>query len=160
MVVRPEHRLDRLMAALKRRALVLGDPPPILDFHDSGKLVLVEAHLPREVSIEEGRRLTAEATRLERDRDLAAEVKDRNRAVNGGRLVCGGCGFADKDAAFFDAHHRVPLAVGVRFSTLSDLAVLCPTCHRIVHRLGTKQAQPLSIASLREWWKVKPTTTP
>ncbi len=87
-------------------------------------------------------------------------MKDRNRAASGGRLTCEGCGFTDEDAALFDAHHLVPLAVEARVSTPLDFAVLCPTCHRIVHQHGASQAQPLPIAGLREWWRVRPNTAP
>lgn len=154
-VIRQEDRLRALMKALRGRMLVLKDLPPILDFRDLGKLSLVNAMLPRRVSAEEGKRLAAASTRLERDRELAAEVKERNRAANGGLVTCEGCGFADAEAGYLDAHHLVPLAVEARISTLSDFAVLCPTCHRVVHRRGTSQTLPLPVPELRAWWATR-----
>lgn len=66
------------------------------------------------MTAEEGKRLKTEAVLLERDPSLAREAKGRNRARNGGRLVCEGCAFANDEASLFDAHHLVPLVVGTR----------------------------------------------
>jgi 5-methylcytosine-specific restriction protein A len=39
-------------------------------------------------------------------------------------------------AAAFEAHHIVPIAaVGEGATKLSDVALLCATCHRLLHRL-------------------------
>jgi 5-methylcytosine-specific restriction protein A len=154
-VIRPEERVEKLVAALRGRMLVLKDLPPILDFRDEGKVTIAITRLPRKVSAEEGKRLYGLATKLERDRGLVAAVKDRNRAANGGLVTCECCGFADAEASYLDAHHLVPLVVEVRISTLQDFAVLCPTCHRVVHRKGASMALPLPIADLREWWKAR-----
>lgn len=37
----------------------------------------------------------------------------------------------------FECHHRVPLAtvIGARKTKPEDLAVVCPNCHRALHRL-------------------------
>lgn len=58
-----------------------------------------------------------------------------------GSLRCDACGdgpkVADTDIAEagFEVHHVVPLAdVGERHTTTSDLALLCATCHRLLHR--------------------------
>jgi len=37
--------------------------------------------------------------------------------------------------SMFDVHHKDPLAEGVRYTSLEDFALLCPTCHRLEHRL-------------------------
>jgi 5-methylcytosine-specific restriction protein A len=59
--------------------------------------------------------------------------------------TCQGCGvtlsstYGRIGANFIEAHHLTPLAQapeqGVEL-TANDFAVLCPTCHRIIHRLG------------------------
>ncbi|TFW31152.1 hypothetical protein E4O92_14580 [Massilia horti] len=59
--------------------------------------------------------------------------------------TCQGCGvtlssaYGRIGADFIEAHHLTPLAQapdqGVEL-TAKDFAVLCPTCHRIIHRLG------------------------
>ena len=38
-----------------------------------------------------------------------------------------------KSRSCFDVHHKNPLAEGKRLTTRVDLALLCPTCHRIEH---------------------------
>lgn len=69
-----------------------------------------------------------------RDRLLADR---RNRAA----LVCEMCGrqAAGTDSrlseAIFEAHHLVPLAAGLdRETKLTDMALLCACCHRLIHR--------------------------
>jgi 5-methylcytosine-specific restriction protein A len=37
--------------------------------------------------------------------------------------------------SLLDVHHRKPLEKGVRVTTMADLALLCPTCHRFEHSL-------------------------
>ena len=158
-MIRPEERVERLVTALRGWMLVLKDLPPILDFRDKGKLALAIAQLPHNVAADEGKRLAVLSTKLERDRDLVAEVKEINRAVHGGLVTCEGCGFADAAEGYLDAHHLVPLANEVRTSTAQDFAVLCPTCHRVVHRRGASQARPLRVADLRAWWKGRTSTS-
>ncbi len=41
----------------------------------------------------------------------------------------------------FDVHHLHPLAEGGRETTIDDFALLCPTCHRIVHARLNKGQQ-------------------
>jgi 5-methylcytosine-specific restriction protein A len=59
-----------------------------------------------------------------------------------GDLKCDKCSFDPKHRddlsgiklrSCFDVHHTNPLAEGRRFTDLDDLALLCPTCHRIEH---------------------------
>jgi 5-methylcytosine-specific restriction protein A len=38
-----------------------------------------------------------------------------------------------KPRSCFDVHHKNPMAEGKRITTFDDLALLCPTCHRIEH---------------------------
>src|SRR5262249_22226234 len=35
--------------------------------------------------------------------------------------------------SLLDVHHKRPLEEGVRYTTVSDFSLLCPTCHRIEH---------------------------
>ncbi len=76
----------------------------------------------------------------ERDRNLraakVAEVRDRD-----GHLACEACDtrieavYATPDGAIYECHHLVPLHVtGETQTTLSDVVLLCPTCHRAAHR--------------------------
>lgn len=151
-VIRPP-QVENLWTALQNRQLRLVDVPPILNFRDGGGLHLVNQFLPGNVGIDEGNRRKQESDALERDRGLSRRVKALNRMTNNGVLKCEGCGFADLDAAHFDAHHLVALALGPRKSVPSDFAVLCPTCHRIVHNLGAAPTRLMPMAGLRDWWQ-------
>lgn len=91
-----------------------------------------------EQSAIEGRRITVEHLRYERSSKLVAEKK---RSVE--PLRCEVCSFdfaetyGELGAGVCEVHHRDPLHTGQRETTLSDLAVLCANCHRILHRSGT-----------------------
>lgn len=59
-----------------------------------------------------------------------------------GTLHCDDCKFDPtnrpdlagiKPRSCLDVHHKNPLAEGKRLTTRDDLAILCPTCHRIEH---------------------------
>jgi 5-methylcytosine-specific restriction enzyme A len=66
------------------------------------------------------------------------------------KLICDECGFDPRDIfepqivsprTLLDVHHKNPLDEGVRYTNLTDFALLCPTCHRIEHQ-RLKIAQP------------------
>lgn len=91
-----------------------------------------------EYSAPEGRILYREHRRYERNRKLvAAKKKDALRRT--GRLACEVCDFESLPIygidAVIDVHHIKPLhTIGESVTTLSDLALVCPTCHRVIHR--------------------------
>lgn len=37
--------------------------------------------------------------------------------------------------SLLDVHHKHPISLGTRYSSMADFALLCPTCHRLEHRL-------------------------
>lgn len=150
IVVRPEGKVQALWEALKGHQLRLVDLPPLPNFREPQSVVQVGSMLPKQVSKEEGGRIYREVQLFERDSSLAKEARKQNRAKNGGTLVCEGCDFSDDLDGIFDVHHLVPLMLGVRETTMSDLAVLCPTCHRWAHRKGRSLIDPLSLRELRE----------
>lgn len=83
--------------------------------------------------------LTQHLTR-ERDPRLRRE-KLRQITASGSPLACGVCGFdfaavyGDLGKGYIEVHHRLPLhASGPRATRLSDLALLCSNCHRMIHR--------------------------
>lgn len=84
----------------------------------------------------------------ERDPKLVAKFKAAISDPN-----CEICGFNFKEAygelgaGYIEAHHRKPifsLTEGIT-TRLSDLAALCPNCHRIIHK-----NYPMSVEELRE----------
>lgn len=98
----------------------------------------------------EGERRLTERNLLKRDRHLVETYWRRSLKVSNGAGRCEACDFTHLERGMFDIHHLRPVALiaqGGR-TTLNDLAVLCPRCHRLAH-LGTG-SQPHSIATLKE----------
>lgn len=105
--------------------LSTGDPDNITDAAES------------EYEAEEGRATLRIHLRRERSRKLIREFKSTLKS-----LACEACGddmgeiYGVLGAGFIEAHHKVPVSQieeGER-TKLSDLAALCPNCHRIIHR--------------------------
>jgi 5-methylcytosine-specific restriction protein A len=86
--------------------------------------------------------------RERRDRNLKL-VKDV-KSYHG--YSCQGCGidlksnYGEIGKDFIEAHHLTPLSLAPKegkILTQADFAVLCPTCHRIIHRLGCPPLEEL-----------------
>jgi 5-methylcytosine-specific restriction protein A len=93
-----------------------------------------------EFGAQEGRLLYRRHRARERDRRLVKRKKEQVLKQTG-RLACEVCDFEPSTvfgpelADLFDVHHVRPLAEsGTTRTTLADLALLCPTCHRAIHR--------------------------
>lgn len=103
-----------------------------------------------EVEFVEGRTVTALHTRREREPKLRQRLLTTRQAS--GHLFCEMCGrpplshnAALRDA-HFEAHHIIPLAsTGVRATRLSDLALLCANCHRLLHRAIAMEKRWLTV---------------
>ena len=89
----------------------------------------------------EGRLLTRIHVYKERDRGLVKRAKDHYRRMNGGKLSCEGCGIVPVDVygpggeRSIEAHHKTPIEELQPDSetTTADLAMVCATCHRVIH---------------------------
>jgi 5-methylcytosine-specific restriction protein A len=91
----------------------------------------------------------------ERDRSL---VKKKLAAIRTktGRLACEVCDFesaeayGDDLAGVIDVHHVVPLSkLGETETRLDDLALLCPTCHRVLHK-HRRHVTPTELRALHQ----------
>lgn len=81
--------------------------------------------------------------RIHRRRERDRKLRDKKIAsvINAHGIVkCEACGedlrdkYGDRSAKIFECHHVMPLSVtGETHTSLSDLAVLCPNCHRVAH---------------------------
>ncbi|WP_369345500.1 HNH endonuclease [Demequina flava] len=78
--------------------------------------------------------------RRERSRSLRRR-KLTQIAAAGEAFSCEVCGFnfeatyGERGRQYIEVHHRTPLhASGQTESSISDLALLCANCHRIIHR--------------------------
>ncbi len=87
----------------------------------------------------EGAKKLAEHYRRERDAGLASDAKAAFANANGGKLFCQACGVEPLKVygvEVIEAHHRIPLSKSEegRVTEIADLILLCPNCHRAVHR--------------------------
>jgi len=126
----------------------------ISDIGSSPEAIEVAA-IEAEEEFLEGRLVTAAHHRRERAPKLRGKLLAARAKT--GSLRCDGCGWscgiADAriaDAAF-EAHHLVPLyKSGPRSNSISDLALLCASCHRLVHRWIAVKREWLGIEQIRE----------
>lgn len=103
----------------------------------------VEARVdrPDDDSAEEGRALLRLHRTHERSRGLVSRKKRLVLAASG-RLVCEACDFdfaavyGTRGDGFAECHHILPIAQSApgRRTRLSELAVVCANCHRMLHR--------------------------
>ncbi|MDT0341905.1 HNH endonuclease [Streptomyces litchfieldiae] len=91
-------------------------------------------------SAPEGRLLMRRHQARERNKNLRKK-KIASVTQRGGRLACEACGFdfeqvyGDRGAGYIECHHVVPLhEAGEGKTKLSDLALICANCHRMIHR--------------------------
>lgn len=125
------HREELARVASAIRSFVESElPAPIADSVESA-----------EEEAEEGRILTRTHRYRERDPSLVKRKKERVLAMNGS-ISCEVCGFdfgsvyGDRGDGFIECHHTKPvseLEPGGR-TNLSDLALVCSNCHRMIHR--------------------------
>jgi 5-methylcytosine-specific restriction endonuclease McrA len=104
---------------------------------------------PQDLEYTEGGKVLRTHLRTERDGKAAQQAKAlaRKRAKNG-KLKCEACECVPEDdyrgLDLIEAHHRIPLSRGVRETKPEDFAMLCPCCHRAVHKLINQGMDPVS----------------
>ncbi|MGA5085450.1 HNH endonuclease [Streptomyces pseudogriseolus] len=91
-------------------------------------------------SAPEGRLLLRQHRARERNKSLRKKKID-SVLRKGGSLTCEACGFdfeevyGDRGTGYIECHHVVPLhEAGEGRTKLSDLALICANCHRMIHR--------------------------
>jgi hypothetical protein len=109
-------------------------------------VVLDEAEA--EIEAPEGRRRLRVHLARERSRSLIKAFKDRLS-----HFACEACGtdmgaiYGELGQGYIEAHHRRPVSeiVPGEVTKLSDLAALCPNCHRMIHRNGLISVEELAL---------------
>jgi len=93
---------------------------------------------------------------LERDSSLPRKAKEAFMALHG-ELFCESCGLRPVPTyghPLVDAHHRLPLsryAVAGKMNTVpSDFAILCPSCHRAVHKHEDCDVEAVKVGLARQ----------
>ena len=114
--------------------------------------------LEDEIEFEEGRILTRIHFDRERNATLLA-TKKRLLLTQTGKLECEACGFdfqkvyGDLGEGYAECHHTAPVATlnpGTN-TRLTDLAILCSNCHRMMHRLMCRNSTFTTPAHLRRY---------
>lgn len=141
---RPE-ALRTMAAAIRRGLAELPSPAETLVDDDE--------ELP------EGRVLTAKHKVRERQKGFRRKVLKRNRKAFG-RTTCEACNRPGRvrhagervEQAEFEVHHVVPLAVSEERKTrVSDLALLCAGCHRLIHAASRARGHLLDLDEFRDF---------
>ena len=113
----------------------------ILSLAGPGSAGAADGHADSDVDdmFPEGAVLTAYHRRRERSPKLRRSLL--NERAKKGEISCDGCGWTASHIderlalAAFEAHHLLPLSIAGKSTTkLKDMALLCATCHRLVHR--------------------------
>lgn len=113
----------------------------------SGEPDVVVDETEAEVEAAEGRlRLRVHLAR-ERSRSL---IRDFKASLS--NFACEACKtdlgevYGELGQGYIEAHHRLPVATLEEGATtkLSDLAALCPNCHRMIHRNGLMSVEDLA----------------
>jgi len=111
----------------------------VIDRRDEAeKLIVTE---DEESRFPEGKERFKKHRYLERDSQIVKKAKT-NRYIKTGELKCDACetDFSDKygdlGIGFIEAHHIIPVSsLGGKVNTkISDLALVCSNCHRMLHR--------------------------
>lgn len=103
---------------------------------------------PQDLEYTEGGKVLRTHLRTERDGNAARLAKElaRKRSKNA-KLTCEACECVPEDdyrgLDLIEAHHRIPLSSGVRATKPEDFAMLCPCCHRAVHKLINQGVDPI-----------------
>lgn len=99
-----------------------------------------EAEEEDEFSAPEGRLLLGRHRSRERNKGLRKKKIDTVQR-QGHQLACEACGFdfervyGERGRGYIECHHVVPLhEAGEGRTKLSDLALICANCHRMIHR--------------------------
>lgn len=123
-----------LPANLERAVFEDTDGLPSRSYLSPGDIQALEGASP------EGVRKLRQHWYLERDSSLPRKAKEAFKARHG-ELFCEACGLRPVPTyghSLVDAHHRLPLSqyavVGKMSTAPSDFAILCPSCHRAVHK--------------------------
>lgn len=115
---------------------------------------IIDPIIEPEVEFYEGKLLT----RLHYSRERNPKVREAlitSRSADG--LRCDICAVDHANVplelreAAFEAHHTTPLhAVGEGKTKLKDVALLCATCHRLIHRAIAKQRKWVSVTDAKQ----------
>lgn len=138
-IYRTVYPLNRTQAAAIYRTVISTNPADDI-WRDVAKVPRLP-DIDLNLSAKEGRRKFVTHLQIERAPDLAPAKKAQFRRQHDGDLFCECCGreyseYGQHHEAMFEVHHLTALGKAKKSveTKLSDLAVLCSNCHRVVHQ--------------------------
>lgn len=133
----------------------------LLEEHPLKKLTQPNAAALPDLEYEEGGKQLRKHLLAERNPRASQKAKQLARLRSkDGKLKCESCRSVPEDnyngLDIIEAHHSIPLANGARTTKYSDFIMLCPCCHRAVHKLIDKGTPPLgAFERLRDCFRRK-----
>lgn len=117
--------------------------------------------IAEEEAFAEGAILTA--THYRRERDPRVRKKVLESRIKSGTLRCDCCDVLPRvntlylAVAGFEIHHTLPLAMsGPKQTRMTDLALLCAVCHRLIHRAMKLERKWIGVADLKVLLSAEP----
>ena len=137
---------------------------PSLEVEPDGDVVWGPGPTVEDLSADETKRRLVSHYKIDRDRSIVRKKVARFKAEHGD-VYCEACLFSfgetygESAKEVIDVHHIRPLAslLPNTLTRLSDLMLLCPNCHRVVHRKRTP-LEPAELISLLEQAKANKQT--
>ena len=118
-----------------------------------GPVVTKNPDMPLDLEYYEGGKKLRLHLSIERDSRASDAAKNLARKrYKDGKLRCDSCACIPENdyngLDLIEAHHSIPLAAGSRLTKSSDFVMLCPNCHRAVHKLINDNVDPLKALDL------------
>ena len=99
-------------------------------------------------AVSEGSPILATHIRYERSQALRSL---KLRQSDGTCVACGMDHFAGSDLSpVLDVHHQKPVSAGRSRNSIKDLFILCPTCHRAIHKAIRQAGEPVTVAEFKQ----------
>lgn len=94
--------------------------------------------LNEELALLEGNQREEMRKHLIRERRSVLARQKKNLPPDQLVCECCSCNFGERygihGSGYIECHHRIPIHLGERVTKLSDLALVCANCHRMLHR--------------------------
>lgn len=96
---------------------------------------------------------------VKRNSQIVKQKKDIALKENSGHINCECCNFdfmntfGNHGFGFIECHHNIHIAIGERFTRLEDLSLVCPNCHRMLHKRN-KDGNFMTINDLKSIIKI------
>jgi hypothetical protein len=143
----------QIWEALKNEEVVentLGKAP--IGFKNPSKPSLYTTFAPKISSTTpEGKSIWILSRKRERSHEVRKEALKLNKSANYGVYSCAACRVSNTNSRLFDVHHINPIAVGERSTSLNDVIVLCPNCHRWCHAMADDKLFPVPVTEIQTY---------